>query len=160
MCLPLVVTLLCGGNKASQQRDCDNVIGPSWLVPDLQRDWRICLDLAEKDALAELIEERQFPTDADLKSEQALDEWMMRNVSTSHHISGTCKMGPADDAMAVVDQYARMHGIEGLRVADAAIMPELHPRQYQRHIHGHWRARSGFDQGGEVALARHTDLKA
>jgi choline dehydrogenase-like flavoprotein len=84
----------------------------------------ICLDLAKKDSLADLIEDRQFPTDADLASDQTLDDWMMRNVRTSHHISGTCKMGPADDAMAVVDQYARMHGIEGLRVADASVMPD------------------------------------
>ena len=85
---------------------------------------QICLDLAQKDALAELIESRRFPSDADLESEQALDDWMMRNVRTSHHISGTCKMGPGDDTMAVVDQYARMHGIEGLRVADASVMPD------------------------------------
>ena len=84
----------------------------------------ICLDLAKKDSLADLIEDRQFPTDADLASDQTLDDWMMRNVRTSHHISGTCKMGPTDDAMAVVDQYARMHGIEGLRVADASVMPD------------------------------------
>ena len=84
----------------------------------------ICLDLAKKDSLADLIEDRRFPTDADLASDQTLDDWMMRNVRTSHHISGTCKMGPADDAMAVVDQYARMHGIEGLRVADASVMPD------------------------------------
>ena len=85
---------------------------------------QICLDLAEKDSLAELIESRRLPTDAEIESEQALDEWMMRNVRTSHHISGTCKMGPPDDGMAVVDQYAKMHGIEGLRVADASIMPD------------------------------------
>ena len=46
----------------------------------------------------------------------------MRVVTTSHHISGTCKMGPASDPMAVVDQYGRLHGLDGLRVADAAIM--------------------------------------
>ena len=85
---------------------------------------QICLDLAEKDSLADLIESRRFPTDAEIESEQALDDWMMRNVRTSHHISGTCKMGPADDSMSVVDQYARMHGIEGLRVADASIRPD------------------------------------
>ena len=48
----------------------------------------------------------------------------MRRATTSHHSSGTCKMGPASDSMAVVDQYGRVHGIDGLRVADASIMPD------------------------------------
>ncbi len=48
----------------------------------------------------------------------------MRNIGTSHHIAGTCKMGPATDPLAVVDQHGRVHGIENLRVADASIMPD------------------------------------
>ncbi len=85
---------------------------------------RICLDLAQHEELASIIEERFQPTDADLESDDALDEWMMRNVTTSHHVSGTCKMGPASDPMAVVDQRGKVYGIEGLRVADASIMPD------------------------------------
>ncbi len=49
---------------------------------------------------------------------------MMRNVTTGMHLAGTCKMGPASDPMAVVDQYGRVHGLQGLRVADASIMPD------------------------------------
>ena len=44
-------------------------------------------------------------------------------VRTTHHVSATCKMGPASDRMAVVDQYCNVHGLQGLRVADASIMP-------------------------------------
>ena len=65
-----------------------------------------------------------MPTDADLASDEALDDWLMRNLGTSHHVSGTCKMGPASDPMAVVSQYGRVHGLEGLWVADASIMPD------------------------------------
>ena len=64
------------------------------------------------------------PTETDLESDDALDDWMLKNVRTSHHISGTCKMGPDSDRMAVVDQHARVFGIAGLRVADASIMPD------------------------------------
>ena len=60
----------------------------------------------------------------DLASNDALDQWLLRNVSTMHHISGTCKMGPVSDALAVVDQYGRMHGLAGLRVVDASILPD------------------------------------
>ena len=84
----------------------------------------ICLELAKNQALADMIETKLVPTDADLTSDDTLDDWMMRNAGTSHHISSTCKMGPDSDPMAVVDQYARAHGLEGLRVADASIMPD------------------------------------
>lgn len=46
-------------------------------------------------------------------------------VATLYHPAGTCKMGPAHDAMAVVDAKLQLHGIEGLRVADASIMPNI-----------------------------------
>ena len=49
---------------------------------------------------------------------------MMREVSTTNHISGTCKMGPASDSAAVVDQQGRVRGVDSLRVADASIMPD------------------------------------
>jgi choline dehydrogenase-like flavoprotein len=48
-----------------------------------------------------------------------------QNVTTSQHISGTCKMGSALDPLAVVDQYCRVYGLEGLRVADASVMPDV-----------------------------------
>jgi choline dehydrogenase len=85
---------------------------------------QICLKLGEHEAFKSIIAERIAPTDADLASDEALEDWMLRNISTTHHISGTCKMGPASDPMAVVDQYGRVHGLEGLRVADASIMPD------------------------------------
>ena len=84
----------------------------------------ICLELVQNETLADMIETRLDPTDGDLASDDTLDDWMMRNVRTSHHISSTCKMGPDSDSMAVVDQYARVRGLEGLRVADASIMPD------------------------------------
>jgi choline dehydrogenase len=49
---------------------------------------------------------------------------MLRTVITGHHISSTCKMGPAGDPLAVVDHIGRVHGIENLRVIDASILPD------------------------------------
>ena len=48
----------------------------------------------------------------------------MREATTGHHISGTCKMGQSEDSMAVVDQYGRVHGLDNIRVADASVMPD------------------------------------
>ena len=85
---------------------------------------RLALQLSADPAFKDLLRERVIPTDADLVSDAALSDWLMRNIGTSHHVSGTCKMGPASDPLAVVNQYGRVHGLEGLRVADAAIMPD------------------------------------
>ena len=65
------------------------------------------------------------PTDAELASDQSLDEWLMKVVTTSQHISCTCKMGPVSGPMAVTDQFGKVHGMEGLRIVDASIMPDL-----------------------------------
>jgi choline dehydrogenase-like flavoprotein len=85
---------------------------------------RLCVKLGEHESFRDIIEERIDPTDADLATNESLDEWMMRAVTTSQHISCTCKMGPSSDPMAVVDQYGKVYGLEGLRVADASIMPD------------------------------------
>ena len=74
--------------------------------------------------MSALINGRLNPLDSDLESDDTLDAWMRRDVSTGHHVSCTAKMGPESDAMAVVDQYGRVHDADGLRVADASIMPD------------------------------------
>jgi choline dehydrogenase len=81
--------------------------------------------LAENPAFKDVVIERIFPSDEDLNSDELLNKWILRSVGTQHHSSGTCKMGQASDPMAVVDQYGRVHGLEGLRVADASIMPDV-----------------------------------
>lgn len=72
-----------------------------------------------------LLGERLAPTDADLESDDALDAWLQQNAGIAGHQSVTCKMGPASDPAAVVDQYGRVHGLDGLRVVDASVMPDI-----------------------------------
>jgi choline dehydrogenase len=86
---------------------------------------RLALTLAEHDSLKELIGPLLEPAAADVASDATLDAWLLRQVTTYSHISGTCKMGPGTDPMAVVDQYGKVHGLEGLRLVDASIMPNL-----------------------------------
>ena len=59
------------------------------------------------------------------ESDSALEAYVRANATTTYHPVGTCKMGPSSDAMAVVDPRLRVHGLEGLRVADASIMPNI-----------------------------------
>lgn len=59
----------------------------------------------------------------DVKSDAAIDDFIRRTALTMHHPCGTCKMG--NDESSVVDTSLRVRGIEGLRVIDASIMPDL-----------------------------------
>ena len=86
---------------------------------------RLALDLAGRDELAPLLGKRIEPEDDDLVSDDALDQWLLREATTYSHISCTCKMGPSEDPLAVVDQYGEVRGMERLRVVDASIMPDL-----------------------------------
>ena len=85
---------------------------------------RLCIDICEQASFEGILLDLVNPTNSDLSSDETLNEWLKRNTGTSHHISGTCKMGPDSDPMAVVDQYAHVRGVEGLRVADASVMPD------------------------------------
>ena len=56
-----------------------------------------------------------------IRSDSEIAEWLKGSCATTLHPVGTCKMGQSEDA--VVDAELRVRGIEGLRVADASIMP-------------------------------------
>jgi choline dehydrogenase len=60
---------------------------------------------------------------ADRNSDDEILDWVRNAAETTYHPVGTCKMG--SDPMAVVDPQLRVHGIMGLRIADASIMPTL-----------------------------------
>ena len=95
-----------------------------WDRARLREGVRICLKLLEDENYQQFVEECISPTAEDLASDDALDQWLRRNVTTTQHISGTCKMGPGSDPMAVVDQYCRVHGLEGIRVVDVSVLPD------------------------------------
>ena len=96
-----------------------------WDRQRLREAVRLGLRLLEHEAYKDIIVGRDSPTDEDLASDDALDAWLLQNVGTSYHNCCTCKMGPASDPMAVVDQYCRVYGIHSLRVVDASVMPDI-----------------------------------
>ncbi len=86
---------------------------------------RFCAGLLESDAYRDVVDFRISPTDEILADDGALDVWIRETVGTARHVSGTCRMGPDTDPMAVVDQYCRVKGVEKLWVADASIAPRI-----------------------------------
>ena len=66
----------------------------------------------------------EFPGD-DVQSDDELLAAATERATTSFHPMGTCRMGPHSDKSAVVDDQLRVHGLQGLRVVDASIMPTM-----------------------------------
>lgn len=62
---------------------------------------------------------------ADIVDDDTLDHWLRGHVATIFHPVGTCRMGPAGDTASVVGPDLKVHGIQGLRVVDASVMPSI-----------------------------------
>ncbi|PSK99487.1 choline dehydrogenase-like flavoprotein [Murinocardiopsis flavida] len=68
---------------------------------------------------------REVAPGPDITTDEALSEYGRRAACTVYHPAGTCKMGAADDPMAVVDPRLRVRGRTGLRIADASVFPTM-----------------------------------
>jgi choline dehydrogenase len=80
--------------------------------------------ILQSDALRPYVEAEIFPGLA-VQSDDELLAFAREYGVSSYHLAGSCKMGPASDPLAVVNHQLKVHGIEGLRVADASIMPTM-----------------------------------
>jgi choline dehydrogenase len=69
-------------------------------------------------------EREDFPG-PDVKTDEELLAAAKQRGTTTFHPAGTCRMGPASDPGTVVDDELRLHGLGGLRVVDASIMPTM-----------------------------------
>ena len=84
----------------------------------------IARTIARQEPLATKISEEFRPhASLDIDNYDETLDWVRNNTASIYHPTGTCKMG--SDPMSVVDDKLRVHGIEGLRVADCSIMPEI-----------------------------------
>jgi choline dehydrogenase len=96
-----------------------------WDLERMRQGVHLAVRLSQHPAFTDLSIARVDPSDADLASDVALDAWLWQEVGGGYHSAGTCKMGPASDPMAVVDQFCHVRGLAGLRVVDASVMPDL-----------------------------------
>ncbi|WP_300666101.1 GMC family oxidoreductase N-terminal domain-containing protein [Fluviicola sp.] len=101
-------------------------IDPNYLGDDADLDAlyeavELCRKLGYTDAMKDWMKEEVYPGKG--KSKEEVIDYIRASCGTYHHMVGTCKMGI--DAMAVVDPKLKVRGVQGLRVADASVMPAV-----------------------------------
>ncbi|WP_420412099.1 choline dehydrogenase [Roseibium sp.] len=91
-------------------------------------DFRTCIRLTREifgqDAFTPYRGKEIQPGD-NVQTDDELNAFIMEHVESAYHPSCTCKMGAKDDPMAVVDPECKVIGVEGLRVADSSIFPQI-----------------------------------
>jgi choline dehydrogenase-like flavoprotein len=85
---------------------------------------RLARDIMSQPALKRFVLAEVLPG-TQLKTDQELSDYACANAKTDHHPVGTCRIGPANRATSVVTPDLRVIGIDGLRVADASVMPRV-----------------------------------
>jgi choline dehydrogenase len=98
----------------SVERDLDR------LVDAVERS----IAIGETIVMREVVGDLALPEPADLQSLDGLAAYVERTIMTGQHISSSCRMGSADDELAVVGPDCRVRGLRGLRVIDGSIMPD------------------------------------
>jgi choline dehydrogenase len=91
---------------------------------DMRAGIRLTREVLAQKALQPFAGDEIFPG-IDVKSDDALDAWARQAIETCYHPVGTCKMGADSDPLSVVDSELKVHGLTGLRVIDASVMPVI-----------------------------------
>ena len=101
-------------NYLATKTDCDTIVAGI----------KVARAVSAAEPVASMITEEFSPGPGVAEDDdEAILDWARNTSTTIYHPTGTCKMGR--DPMAVVDERLRVHGIDGLRVADASIMPVI-----------------------------------
>jgi choline dehydrogenase len=114
--------------RTAQAQD-DPVVQPNYLSAEIDRatlirGMRLARRLLGSEPLKPWFDGAISPDDTLRRDDELLD-FARRMGSTVFHLIGTCRMGPPDDRMAVVDPQLRVRGIRGLRVIDSSVMPTM-----------------------------------
>ena len=105
------------------------LIQPNYLSEEVDRKvtvaaMKLSRELMQSNALKPFFDGEEYPG-AEIQSDDELLDAARHWGSTTYHVMGTCRMGPASDPTAVVDDTLKVRGIESLRVIDASIMPSM-----------------------------------
>ena len=96
-----------------------------------EQDWidfrtavRLTREIFQQDAFKPFVKHEILPG-ASAQSDEDIDEFIREHAESAYHPCGTCRMGAAMDKQAVVDPECRVIGVDGLRVADSSIFPQI-----------------------------------
>jgi choline dehydrogenase-like flavoprotein len=114
---------------ASNDPQVAPLIDPAFLkdpddVARLVRGFKVMRALLQQPALARH-GGVESAASRDAVSDAQIEQFIRNHADTIYHPVGTCRMGPSADAGAVVDARLRVHGVDGLRVVDASVMPSV-----------------------------------
>jgi choline dehydrogenase len=103
------------------------LVNPNYLGVDADRERllqavKLARDIFATEAFSSWVKEEVMPGTS-VRGDEALRRFVIQNAASYHHQAGSCKMGLDDTA--VVDPHLRVYGVEGLRVADASVMPQV-----------------------------------
>ncbi|MCX4552855.1 GMC family oxidoreductase N-terminal domain-containing protein [Streptomyces sp. NBC_01387] len=85
---------------------------------------RLAREIAKTEPLAHWLKREVCPG-PEVTSDEDLSEYARKVAHTVYHPAGTCRIGAADDALAVVDPELRVRGLSGIRIADASVFPTM-----------------------------------
>jgi choline dehydrogenase-like flavoprotein len=107
----------------------DALVSPNWLADGddtarLVEAIHFLRDVAAGEPFASIVREEVGPG-AGLRTDEALGDYVRRTTESNYHPVGTCRMGCDDDPMSVLTPDLKVKGIDGLRVFDASMMPEI-----------------------------------
>ena len=91
---------------------------------DFRQVVRLTREIFGQDAMRPHVKSEIQPG-ADIVTDAQIDGFIREHAESAYHPCGTCRMGRADDPLAVVDPECRVIGVEGLRVADSSIFPQV-----------------------------------
>ena len=91
---------------------------------DFRAVLRLTREIMDQPAMAEHVH-REIQPGEDARDDDALDAFIREHAESAYHPCGTARMGAADDPTAVVDPELRVIGVDGLRVADSSVFPQV-----------------------------------
>ena len=114
--------------RSARPEDAPRILFNYMSDPSDWEDFRACIRLTREimaqPAMAAHMRHEIQPGDA-LQTDDQLDDFLREHVESAYHPCGTCRMGRADDPLAVVDAETRVIGVDGLRLADSSIFPQV-----------------------------------
>ncbi|PTU17190.1 hypothetical protein P175DRAFT_0446413 [Aspergillus ochraceoroseus IBT 24754] len=140
--LGVLITPISRGNITLASPDTSDlpIVNPNWLVTEADQQVSIAMfkrmrQAFTSSAMAPVVIGEEYYPGSDIQTDEEILEFIRNNIMTLWHPACTCKMGTSNDSMAVIDNRARVFGVNRLRVVDASSFPFLPPGHPQSSVY-------------------------